>query len=169
MMKLTKEEVQKRRANISPVLTQTSKSAQLVDELRNIGEHHDLHIDQLGTLADAVELVLAGVVLTREFVALLLESLPDLGKDKVMAIAEEVNRTIFGPVREALYKVERGASEPASPTESVPVETLKSTVATSNVNQVSDISHENRDARVKMIPQDITSVINSDPYKEPLD
>ena len=32
-----------------------------------------------------------------------------------------------------------------------------------------DISHENLDPRVKMIPSDVKARINSDPYREPIE
>ena len=176
MIKLNREEILRRTKGLPLDLNQTVQSERVIEELKTITKNHNLHVDQIGAVADLLELTLAGVVLTREFVSMLGEALPDLPQEKVLAIAEEINRKIFSPVRSSLQKVEETAlqSEQNSQTPISPkmteqtIETIKTSVPTVSVNTSKDISYENRDTRLKMIPNDVKTRINNDPYKEPI-
>ena len=195
MLKLSKEEILKRIKDLPLDLKSAAQSDQTVLELQTIAKNHNLHVDQLGTLADLVELTLGGVVLTREFVTLMREMLPEIDQGKVMAIAEEVNRRVFAPYQESLRKLEAKAIEQgqresisvgeheqkteAPIVQPVPViapqmheqniEVAKMSALTMSTQQEKDISHENRDPRLKMIPDDVKTRISSDPYKEALE
>jgi hypothetical protein len=209
MINLNKEEIIRRTKNVPLDLKRAIASDQVINELRGIAKEQNLHVDQLGTLADLVELTLSGVILTREFVSLMRDSLSDLPKEKVLALAEEVNKRIFAPFRESLRKLEANALEqgaresvavgenitpvaetttpPAQKPSSPPPKTIEvPTSITPNLGgqsieatkldgvtlssvQTSDVSHQNLDPRLKMIPEDAKARISKDPYKEPLD
>jgi hypothetical protein len=203
MIHITKEEIVRRTANLPADLKTASQSDQTVLELQAIAKNHNLHVDQIGTVADLVELTLSGVVLTREFVAMMTESLPGLKREQIMALAEEINRRVFAPYRVSLHNLETRAQEqgagesiavpehikapvppPAviltaaptaapvtipAPSISTPIEVAKVTAPVTSISQERDISHENRDSRLKMIPDDAKARISSDPYKESIE
>lgn len=221
MIKLNKDEIAKRTKDLPGDLKVAAQSDKTVTELQAIAKNHNLHVDQIGTVADLVELTLSGVVLTREFVAMMTESLNGLKREQIMALAEEINRRIFAPYRDSLHKVEeralaQGAGEsipvpenvkapeikpvvsvtaPISAPISVPtppntakviptavveapkppqlqnteIEVAKISAPVMSIGQEKDVSHENLDARLKMIPEDAKKRISSDPYKEPIE
>lgn len=205
MTTFTRDEVLKKIKSLPVDLKTAIESRELVMKLRDITKNQSLHVDDAGIVADLVELTLSGVILTKEFVALMGEALPNMPREKLLALAEEINRRIFAPFRESLKKVEadaleRGTSEsiligehaeplnqarvqepvPTAPVAQIKpvllsqaraetIETLKTSVPTVTTHDTKDLSHENRDSRLKMIPEDAKVRISSDPYKEPLE
>ncbi|OHB17830.1 MAG: hypothetical protein A2749_01125 [Parcubacteria group bacterium RIFCSPHIGHO2_01_FULL_45_26] len=194
MIKISKEEIAKRTKNLPLDLQQAKQSVEVARELQKIAQSQSLHVDQIGTVADIVELVLAGAVLAKEFVVLMSESLPELPRDKILALAEEINRKIFAPVQNSLRKIEQASLQPepkelvsvpelAKPPQTPPqgppkapipmmseqkIEEVKSSTQIITEGQSRDISYQNLDTRLKMIPEDAKTRTNNDPYREAL-
>ncbi len=164
-------------------------------EIEAIGIQCKLHVDEVGLYAEMVVMVMLGALPAKDFLANLKEALPRLDQESFLKLAEETNKRIFFKVREALQKFDKGS---VVATETVKVEdNSKLKVQNVNLAQVTvpavpeakpsevkavdlagiverpstttDISHENLDPRVKMIPSDVKARINSDPYREPIE
>jgi hypothetical protein len=54
-------------------------------------------------------------------------------------------------------------------TTSAPIQNVKMTEPTATPGITKDVSYINTDPKLKMIPADVKSRINSDPYKEPIE
>lgn len=72
--------------------------------IRTIGQKHQLHIDQIGELADAVGLVMLGLEKTDKLLSNIQTRLK-IDQTTANAIAREVNEQIFLPIRESLQKL----------------------------------------------------------------
>ena len=111
MQKYTPEEIARIKAGLPEDLKQALASVDMMQELRMIVAEQHLHIDEAGAIADAVELTLSGILRVREFIQTLRELLPEAGNDKVIAIAEAINKRIFAKVRASLQKIDQTKSE----------------------------------------------------------
>jgi len=180
MKDITREEVEERRKHLPDDLKTALASVDLMHELQKIVMEQKLHFDEAGDVGDLVELTLSGVVPTRKFLDSLSLILPGKKRDEVLRLAEAINNRIFSKVRESLRAIDReniereGAVETpvdrkVSPTNVASVHEEKLSSATRAATTTRDISYENRDPRVKMIPIDVKQRINSDPYKEPIE
>ena len=74
------------------------------ETIYNIGQKNNLHVDQIGELADEVGLVMLGLTKTEEFISHLKNRL-QLDQATAEQITREVNGQIFLPIRESLIKL----------------------------------------------------------------
>ena len=79
-------------------------SADLEDKITEIVEKNKLHVDVAGDMYDSVRLVLAGKLLTKNFIGDL-EKNAGLTHEQAITVAEDVNKQIFMPVRAELQRV----------------------------------------------------------------
>ena len=195
MKRLTQEEANERLRSLPNELRTALDSVDTEKEIEAIGIQCKLHVDEVGLYAEMVVMVMLGALPAKDFLANLKEALPRLDQESFLKLAEETNKRIFFKVREALQKFDKGS---VVATETVKVEdNSKLKVQNVNLAQVTvpavpeakpsevkavdlagiverpstttDISHENLDPRVKMIPSDVKARINSDPYREPIE
>ncbi len=193
--KYTPEEIAKIRTTLPTDLQQALGSVDLMNELAAIVKEKRLHVDQAGTLADIVELTLAGLLRTREFIRTLAEMLPELKQDEILGVAEQVSKRIFSQVQASLKQIDQAESERLTvaetlsvpninggterlaqapervesvPLPQVPIHELKSAAAISIRAATTDVSHINTDPTLHLVPNDFKTRINSDPYKEPI-
>jgi hypothetical protein len=74
------------------------------EAVRNIGDKHHLHVDQMGLLAEAIGAVIFGLMPSAQFME---DITKKLGIDRIMAenIAVDVNEQVFRKVRDQLKAV----------------------------------------------------------------
>src|SRR3989344_4184213 len=95
------EMIQKRFAELPQALRQAITSADVQKGLRSLAESHQLHLDQWQMLENEVVLTLLGL---QEAEALGDNLEKDLGisENIAHALAADVSRTVFAPIREEL-------------------------------------------------------------------
>ena len=107
MKTYTPQDIALIKASLPEDLKQALASVDMMQELRMIVAEQHLHIDEAGAVADVVELTLSGILRVREFIQTLRGLLPEAGNDKVIAIAEAINKRIFAKVRTSLQKIDQ--------------------------------------------------------------
>ncbi len=80
----------------------------------DIGLKYDLHLDEIGVLADQTALVLIGINPLSDFTKNLAKELP-LQPDQLNAITNDVNQGIFLKIQESLKKIHAGERPAVSP------------------------------------------------------
>lgn len=116
----TQAQIEARLAELPEDVREAVLSAQLGERLGAIGQKHSLHIDQVGKLEDETMLVMLGFFDPDQFNKQLEEQL-SLSPADAAAIAQEVNTSVFMPIRESLKRfTEAKAAIPTPP--SVPKE-----------------------------------------------
>lgn len=93
-------------------LQQALISSNTSDAVMAVGKKIGLAVDKIGELADETGLVMLGITPPGEFIRNLTRRL-EVDPAKAKAIAEEVNQTIFQPLRESLKKIHGLGAQPA--------------------------------------------------------
>jgi len=117
IQKYTPNEISKIKAALPEDLKQALASVDMMQELRTIVFEQKLHVDEAGAVADAVELTLSGILRVREFIQTLREILPEANNEKIIVLAEAINKRIFAKVRASLQKIDQDKRE--NPSEGV--------------------------------------------------
>src|SRR3989344_1066291 len=177
MKKLTQGEIETLYKVLPNDVQSALSSVDQEKKLQEIMREQDLHVDEAGLVVDLVTLTLLGVYTMKEFIPTLTAELSRLPKDKILSVAEAVNRKVFQPIRSSLEKltVQRINQEPresvAVPESHQPLPTheQKMTEPTQVKSTERDVSYINVDPKVKVIPVDAKQRINNDPYKEPIE
>lgn len=104
MINYTEAQLNEQYTKLPEVMREAIVSVETADKIMAIGKTHNLHIDQIGSLAENVGLVMLGLLSTKEFNKQIEN---ELKIDHVMAenIAAEVNSQIFLPIRDALRQL----------------------------------------------------------------
>ncbi|MEX0934053.1 MAG: hypothetical protein WD003_02225 [Candidatus Paceibacterota bacterium] len=79
-------------------------STEVFDALEKIGKRHNLHVDALGGLVDETTFVILGLTHPNEFISNLAKRI-GVEREKARAIAEDVNKEVFHPIRESLKEI----------------------------------------------------------------
>lgn len=90
MKKYSENEIEERYALLPENLKTALSGVDSIEKLKQIIEKHDLHVDHAGEIADAVELVLVGLMKVRDFESALYDALPLIDRAKVKAISDNV-------------------------------------------------------------------------------
>jgi len=116
-MSYTPEQLEEKFNQLPKDLQDIMVSIETADIVNSIGEEFDLHIDQIGKLADQTGLVMLGVMMPNEFVGALSV---ELGIERLLAnkIANRVNERLFYKIRDSL-KVAREKNKGPSATETI--------------------------------------------------
>lgn len=88
---------------ISPKVLGIIDSFEVNSKLVSIATKNKLHTDKAGDLHDIVALVLSGFLEASAFIKRV-EIILDIPHEQALAVAEEVNREIFMPIREEMQK-----------------------------------------------------------------
>jgi len=112
MKKYSENEIEERYALLPENLKTALSGVDSIEKLKQIIEKHDLHVDHAGEIADAVELVLVGLMKVRDFESALYDALPLIDRAKVKAISDNVNISIFDPVRSSLQEIDQNTPTP---------------------------------------------------------
>lgn len=117
---LTKK-IQLRLAELPLDIKQAVESSDLDKKIQGIGVKFQLHLDQLGGLEDETLLVMLGFENSENFIDKLIKSM-SLPRTQAEAIAAEINREIFTPIRESLKKISAPsqASQTPPPAQNTP-------------------------------------------------
>lgn len=91
-------------------------SEKLVDDIERIGAQNGLRPEEYGPLLRVTAKLLEGEISTATYVPMLIEEL-GLSREKVLPIAQEINRDIFNPIKEELRQVH---ALPEAPTVQLP-------------------------------------------------
>ena len=193
-MELPFENLKNRFLSLSPDLQDAISSVEVAQHFYEIGQENGLHVDEMGDVAQETGLVFLGLTHPNEYIAKLLQHLPNLDRSRVEKIAKEVNEKIFGPVREqltALHRNQTGAEAPKAisvpPAVTMPPETpatpmqgppqgisrvMQNDIAKTKLEQSFRIPPE---ATTVTLPQTEARSANQelsrkeiDPYKEPI-
>ncbi|MEK7108956.1 MAG: hypothetical protein AAB919_00775 [Patescibacteria group bacterium] len=98
-----KQQIKRRFEELPVVVRQAIQSSNLEAKLQDIGAKEGLHIDQIGDLQDETLLVMMAFTDPEEFPKQL-EDRVHLPLEKATAIAEEIHKEIFMPIRESMKK-----------------------------------------------------------------
>jgi hypothetical protein len=116
----TKDQIEQRIEELPQDVRDAALSAQLGEHLREIGQKHNLHIDQIGKLEDEAMLVMLGFFDPAQFNKQLEEQLA-VTPENASAIAADVNSAVFAPIRESLMHfldMKRSSTTTSTPTAS---------------------------------------------------
>ncbi|KKT29755.1 hypothetical protein A3G55_04495 [Candidatus Giovannonibacteria bacterium RIFCSPLOWO2_12_FULL_44_25] len=94
------------------------------DAVQAVGKKAELTIDKIGELADETGLVMLGITSPSDYVKNLTSRLA-VPAEKARAIAEEINKKVFQPVRESLKKIHGLGAPPTPPSSTLSVESKK--------------------------------------------
>lgn len=123
-MNYSSEELERRYAALPDDVKNAISSEEVAMQLSAIGEKHGLLEDRVEVLVSETGYVMLGMTHPSAFIQNLTTRM-GISRDSAQAIAEEVNQTIFKPVRESLKKI-HGMSGTATPAASpAPTQTLK--------------------------------------------
>ncbi|MEK7622179.1 MAG: hypothetical protein AAB415_03290 [Patescibacteria group bacterium] len=100
-MTFTTEQLEEKYRSLPEVLKETMAGIETAETISGIGKKYQLHIDQIGELADEIGLVMLGLVKTEDFVKHLIIRL-GLEQAVAEAMTREVNEQIFLKIRESL-------------------------------------------------------------------
>ena len=98
-------------------------SVKVLEQLREIGRKHNLHVDATQKLFDETIAVLSGRSRPKDYIRNLMIRLV-VPAEKARAIAADVNEQIFKPIRESLkkvYGIERDSPEEWRPAEQIEI------------------------------------------------
>ena len=98
------EALAKQFAGLPPEIQKALSSEEVISVLQEIGRQHELHIDKVEDLLDAVTECLTGSLRPDKFSAEIANRL-QISNEKAKNIAVEVNDRIFSAIREAMKKV----------------------------------------------------------------
>lgn len=121
MAQLSQTELSKKLQALSPELREALFSENTANNVFEIAKKHGLLVDKMGEMSSEIGNLMLGVTHPDEFVGNLAERL-QVDKTKAKAIADDINREIFTPVRQHLRAMFGGIgnSEPAAQSVSLP-------------------------------------------------
>lgn len=99
---LTKQ-IAARFEELPEVVQKAIQSADVPKKIQEIGTRHTLHVDQLGTLEDETLMVMMGFVAPDTFAEALASQL-QLSPQKAEALAGDISKELFLPIREAMQE-----------------------------------------------------------------
>mgnify|MGYP001036694538 CR=1 FL=1 len=103
-MSLTPETIQEKVKNLPEKVKESFFSLETGRIIREVGQKHNLHVDQIGILADLIGQVLLGILPIGSFTHNLTRYL-HLDSETAKFMAIELNEKIFLPIREDLKKI----------------------------------------------------------------
>lgn len=106
-MAYTSKDIENRIKSLPQDIQNAVLDAKLPEKLNAIGLGHGLHVDQIGTLMDDVNMVMLGLISPDSFNSAIMKEL-NLPAEKANALVVDVNEQILRPIRESLKKVQGG-------------------------------------------------------------
>lgn len=95
------KKIKDRLAELPKDILDAVQSSDLDKKVQEIGTRHQLHLDQIGDLADETMLVMLGFTETEDFVNTVARRLKII-PDKAASISSEISNAIFMPIRTSL-------------------------------------------------------------------
>ncbi len=169
--------IAQRLAELPPDVRHAIESASWEPKIREIGQRHALHIDQMGLLEDETLLVMLGFAGTDEFAPQIAEQL-HIPPEKAQVLAAEVNTEIFLPIRESMkrFMEARHSAQPTvtpdvstpQPPETTPIQPSAVEKVEKPVDMHAETILTQPTASVAPAPKPQEKpIIKVDPYREP--
>jgi hypothetical protein len=98
------EQLRKKFNRLPEAIKEAIASVETADTIRSISYKYNLHVDQMGELADETGLLMLGLTKPQDYVDNLFHRLKTT-YPKCKDIAKDVNEEIFKPIKESLMKV----------------------------------------------------------------
>jgi len=111
-MKYTKEQLNEKYKMLPKELQDAMFSGEATENVKKIGEKHNLHVDKIGELGEEVWFTMLGVKRSADFIRNIKTRL-NLPDEKINMIAKDINEKIFLPVREYMKKTQGVLLEPS--------------------------------------------------------
>ncbi|MFW5853510.1 MAG: hypothetical protein ACOCU8_02705 [Patescibacteria group bacterium] len=164
-MPLTPEIIQEKTKDLPEKVKEAFFSSETSKTIREVGQKNNLHIDQIGILADLTGQVLLGILPVSSFTRHLSNYLHiDTETAKFMAI--EINEKIFLPIREDLKKVNISKKEDTEP-EKKKADSPPPPPTTEKTEEKETIKKDLYQDRKSELSGSIDNV--DDPYREPIE
>ncbi len=170
-MNFNNKQIEEKFRSLPETLQNLIVSVRTAEIIREIGQSHKLHIDQIGKLADEIGFVMMGLTRPNDFMYNIGKKLslsPDLAKE----ITKEVDEKIFRQIREELQKmrgfdggVNQEKKEVASVESAPPKEELEEKPRNIFQEKMSGF-FKNEKSEEKTQPQNEKSPPRHDPYRE---
>ena len=110
------KEIEERIAELPEDIQEAILAADLDARVQRIGAKHQLHVDQMGVLADETMLVMLGFVELEQF-ASQLETHLKISPEAARALGGDVSNEIFMPIRESMKKFTASNESASTPTQ----------------------------------------------------
>ncbi len=121
-MEYTTQQLEEKYRALPEDLREAMIGVETAKAVGNIGQKHNLHIDQIGDLADEIGLTMLGLTKSDEFVTHVKNRLR-IDQNTAEQISHEVNEQIFLPIRESLQKLHE-AKEAVGGVETIPSQAI---------------------------------------------
>lgn len=108
------DQIEKRMAELPADIQNLILSKDLEKEMQDIGAAHQLHVDQIGALADEVMLTMLGFSDINQFASTIAAQVK-VSSDEAQKIAAEVGEKVFLPIRESLKKFTETRAQTTAP------------------------------------------------------
>lgn len=118
MKEFSTEQVQSAFEKLPQELKDAISSADVMGKIRDIGNRHNLHIDQIGELVDQVGLVMLGLKRSSDFVHDASTKL-GIGSADAQAIANDINSEVFSAIKTNMREIEEEEKEVAHDVSSI--------------------------------------------------
>lgn len=103
-MEYTTQQLEEKYRSLPEDLKEAMAEIKTAETIHDLGKKHNLHIDQIGELADEIGLTMLGLTKPDEFVFHIKNRL-QIDQTAAEQISREVNEQIFLPIRESLMKL----------------------------------------------------------------
>ncbi len=169
------EQIKTRFAELPEDVQKAIQSGDTEETLRQIGEAHQLHIDQIGALGDEVRLVMLGFADPDGFASALTEQ-AHISADEATKIANEVAEKIFVPIRKSMqaFMEERELDDEAAAIAAMPDTTPKEGLPTEPGSPAPAKPQQTMPSAQNMLTQPTVTPApgapkpyKADPYREP--
>lgn len=166
MEQFSLEEIRKRTESLSPAIKSLLYSHDVSSIIQSIGAKHRLHVDKIGSLEEAVNLVLLGEVEPEHFMEY---AENDLGIERAAseAIAQDLNEQLFSKIRDSLRQKVEAAAEPELKPQTQPKEGLPE-VRPPRPDPLTSVSVSKERVVDTSVPL-ASGRYKTDPYREPAD
>jgi hypothetical protein len=167
-MEYTRQQIRAAYDNLPEQVKEVLSSFDPIDAIRDIGAKYNLHLDQVGNLADEIGLVLFGLTKNYEFTDRIQTRL-GLNRAQAEQITIDANTEIFLPIREFLKQ-----SSGELPSREEVLQDIEKPPATLELEKPKatppDTIFEQKMAKMFKLPREETPPSNpeiKDPYLEP--
>lgn len=106
MVSLTPQQLGDLYENLPDNIREAYSSVDTTKALQAIGKKHGIHLDDLGELVSETGLVMLGATHPKDYIRNIARRL-EIETEQARAIAQDVNETVFRPLRESLKKIHK--------------------------------------------------------------
>lgn len=187
-MDTSTEQLEKQYGALPEEIQEILSSVEIADEIQDLGDAYGLRVDQLNTVVQEATRVLLGMAHPNNLESNIQKALSvPLDKATLRSVVEEIDRDIFGPVRNSILQTHRKSSHeerseetgnnlppaaiitpqqtPANPQPAPSAQPLPQKIA-HQPNPAPDIAKEKMESAFRL-PQTQVGYKGVDPYREP--